>query len=121
MQNVSPTQIRAVYVPPHLSATRNGNSQEYRYPREQLLDVVRDMSKTAAAEESVSELLAGTWLPSIVNGSLDESAKSEDKDKDGMSGLDVCWDREGNAHPLGLTEMTDEEKEVYKPFRIPVM
>lgn len=38
--------------------------------------------------------------------------RSNEHGKENPPGPDVCWDREGTMQPLGLSEMTEEEKEV---------
>lgn len=39
-------------------------------------------------------------------------AKKEDQ-KDSPPGPEVCWDHLGQYEPLGLIDMTEEEREVY--------
>lgn len=34
------------------------------------------------------------------------------RDDKESAGPEICWDHEGSVLPLGLTEMTDEEREV---------
>lgn len=38
-------------------------------------------------------------------------ARREESKENGV-GLDVCWERGGGIMPMGLVDMTDEEKEV---------
>lgn len=95
-----------------MNAARNGNVQERRYSKEQLLDIMRNMSAGASSDKGVSDLLAGDWEPSSVNGFGGGWGRKEEHVREGMSGLELCWDRGGNGHPLALTEMMEGEKEV---------
>lgn len=62
--------------------------------------------------KTLSSLLVGGWDPSALNDAGSASWNRKDDHKEGASGPDICWDAEGTVQPLGLTGMTDDEKEV---------
>lgn len=97
-----------VYVPPH----RNGTATaENRYPKDSILSLFRQIPLDS--DEGLSELYAGGWEPQATNGASGGAwGRSIEHGKENPPGPDVCWDREGNMQPMGLNEMTEEEKEV---------
>jgi PERQ amino acid-rich with GYF domain-containing protein len=102
-----------VYVPPHAQSGRNGSSLEGRYPRGQLLQLFRSQKGSDEIHEGLSDLYAGAWEPNVSNGTSGASwGRRDDHSREGQSGVDLCWDRDGGILPLALTEMTDDEKEV---------
>ncbi len=113
-----------VYVPPHLNSSyqsslgRNGGTAESRYSKDQLLDLFRAQVKAGQANTNVAEYFVDGWNPdaatAVGNGGW---AKKEDF-KDGSGGPEICWDYEGVSHPLGLTEMGDDEKEVSLMYKL---
>lgn len=107
-----------VYVPPHLNSSyqsnfyRNGAATESRYSKDQLLDLFRAQSRSGQSNTNVSDLYVEGWNPGSAHGSSTGGWGRKDDQKDGSSGPEICWDFEGNVHPLALVEMGDEEKEV---------
>lgn len=54
----------------------------------------------------------GSWNPLEDSGATNGSwAKKEDQ-KESPPGPEVCWDHVGQYEPLGLIDMTDDEREV---------
>jgi len=105
-----------VYVPPHAQSGRNGSSLEGRYPRGQLLQLFRSQKGSDDIHDGLSELYAGAWEPNVSNGTSGASwGRRDDQGRESQSGVDLCWDRDGGILPLGLTEMTEDEKEVCSP------
>lgn len=108
-----------VYVPPHLNSSyqasfgRNGGLAESRYSKDQLLDLFRAQVKSEQANTNVAEYFVDGWNPDIASSASNGGWARKDEFKDGSSGPELCWDYEGVSHPLGLTEMGDDEKEVY--------
>lgn len=109
-----------VYVPPH----RNGTATaENRYPKDSLLSLFRQI--TLDSDDGLDALYAGGWEPQSMNGASGGAwGRSNEHGKENPPGPDVCWDREGTMQPLGLSEMTEEEKEhfassVNSPLKIP--
>ncbi|EOD49817.1 gyf domain-containing protein [Neofusicoccum parvum] len=109
-----------VYVPPH----RNGSATvENRYPKDSLLSLFRQIPPDS--DDGLDGLYAGGWEPQSMNGASGGAwGRSHEHGKENPPGPDVCWDREGRMHPLGLSDMTEEEKEhftssVNSPLKIP--
>jgi PERQ amino acid-rich with GYF domain-containing protein len=101
-----------VYVPPHLSnASRNGASNEHRYSREQLLQLFKGFDESESLSQALSELYVGGWEPNISNGTSSASWGRRDEHRD-SHGADLCWDRDAHILPMGLHDMTEEEKDV---------
>ncbi|CAK7266591.1 kinesin-like protein [Sporothrix epigloea] len=79
-----------------------------RYSREQLLDIFKGAPPTTT---DVSDLFVGGWSNAQLNGTprgwgkASEATVSQDPT--------VCWDSSGNVMPIGLQEMTEEEKEIF--------
>lgn len=105
-----------VYVPPHAQSGRNGNSIEGRYSREQLIQLFRGQRDSEDIKDGLSSLYVGSWEPNISNGTSSATwGRRDDHGRDGQSGVDLCWDKDGSILPLSLTDMTEEEKEVRNP------
>ncbi|KAL5338769.1 hypothetical protein BJX70DRAFT_398323 [Aspergillus crustosus] len=111
------TPTGGVY-PPHMSSTlsnmaRNGASGDTRYSKEQLLDLYKAQRETGILTKNVSDYFVADWHPhndsSAANGAW---GKREDH-KDTSTGPEVCWDHGGHVEPLGLVDMTDDEKETF--------
>ena len=108
-QNRNSSETVGVYIPPH----RNGTSSEgLRYSREQLLELFRREHDIGHLKDGVTDLYMNGWEPSIANGLSATSWGRRDDQKDGQTGADVSWDRDGQIHPLALAEFSEEEKEV---------
>ena len=106
----------SVYVPPHLNSNyqsnynRNGSSAESRYSKDQLLDLFRAQEKNASSNANLDDLYVEGWNPASANGGSSGGWGKRDDHKDG--GPEICWDHEGSVHPIGLIEMSEEEREV---------
>lgn len=121
--SASSTPTVAAYIPPHLnsnyqsSSLRNGIASENRYSKEQLLNLYKSQRESGNLGKNVSDYFVADWnphqeTPSSTNGAW---GKREDH-KDTPSGPEVCWDHGGQVEPLGLIDMTDDEKEVCALF-----
>lgn len=103
------------YVPPH----RNGTLADTRYTKDQLLDLFKSQQSTEGAlSEGLSNLYVGGWQPESANGGGSASWGRSDNARDVQPGPDICWEKDGNTEPLGLTEMDDEEKEVSRDILV---
>ena len=108
-----------VYVPPHLNSSyqsnfsRNGGTTESRYSKDQLLDLFRAQVKSEQPSANVADYFVDGWNPDITSSGSNGGWAKKDEFKDGSSGPEICWDYDGVSHPLGLTEMGDDEKEVH--------
>lgn len=82
----------------------------FRYTKEQLLEIYK-VSDTGAAANVESLFVAG-WTPAPVNGS---AARNWGKGNESHVPQDpsVCWDSSGMVKPIGLQEMSVEEKELF--------
>ena len=102
-------------MPPHLNSnyqpsfTRNASSVDARYSKEQLLDLFRAHAETGALYKDPSEHLVEGWNPGSANSASNGAWNRRD---DGNSGPEICWDYEGSVQPLGLVDLSEEEKEV---------
>lgn len=103
------------YIPPHMSSNhlsgslRNG---EARYSKDQLLDFYKVQRETGSLGKNVEEYFVADWDPHMVTPAANGAWGKRDDHKNSSAGPEVCWDHEGQVEPLGLTEMTDDEKEV---------
>ncbi|PNS16842.1 GYF domain-containing protein mpd2 [Sphaceloma murrayae] len=102
----------ARYVPPH----RNGVVSDSRYAKDQLLDLFKTQSQIeSTSRDSLTNLFVAGWEPDQVNGSSvgGDGWSSREVHKDGQGVTDAFWDNEGSMIPLGLVEMTEDEKESF--------
>ncbi|EEH36304.1 GYF domain-containing protein [Paracoccidioides lutzii Pb01] len=116
----TPTPSVAAYIPPHLNSNyqsgspRTATSSDSRYSKDQLLSFYKSQQDSGSWGKHITDYFMADWNPhddtaSTVNGSWN---KREDI-KDGHAGPEVCWDHSGQAQPLALTEMNDEEKNLF--------
>jgi PERQ amino acid-rich with GYF domain-containing protein len=99
-------------VPPHLNpANRNGAASEYRYSRDQLLELCKGLEDAGIVTQTVSELFVGGWEPNVSNGASTTTWGRRDEQKE-SHGADLCWDRDAHMLPMGLRELTEEERDV---------
>jgi PERQ amino acid-rich with GYF domain-containing protein len=109
----APSSNPGVYVPPHAQSARNGSVVEGRYSRDQLLHMYRLQKDSEEIRDGLSDLYVGAWEPNISNGASGASwGRRDDHGREGQSGVDLCWDKDGSIAPLSLTDMTEEEREV---------
>lgn len=106
-----------VYVPPHLSSNyqsslRNGTFSDTRYSKDQLLDMFRRQGESGPLGKKISSLMVGGWDPGMSNDGRGGTWNRRDDLQEGVPGPEICWDAEGTVQPLGLIDMSDEEKEV---------
>lgn len=72
----------------------------------------RRQGDSGALGKNLSSLLVGGWDPGMsIEGGSGAWSRREDL-KEGVPGPEICWDAEGTVQPLGLVDMSDEEKEV---------
>jgi PERQ amino acid-rich with GYF domain-containing protein len=102
-----------VYVPPHAQPGRNGSLVEGRFPRDLLTQLFKTQRESEELADGLSSLSMGAWEPHATNGVSGASwGRNHDQSRDSQSGVDQCWDRDGSIEPLGLRDLTDEEREV---------
>jgi PERQ amino acid-rich with GYF domain-containing protein len=94
------------------NVTRNGASTDTRYSKEQLLDLYKAQRDTGILSKNVTDYFVADWNPHIESPAVNGAWGKRDDHKDNPSGPEVCWDHGGHVEPLGLVDMTDDEKEV---------
>ncbi|OCT44179.1 GYF domain containing protein [Cladophialophora carrionii] len=115
--SASATTPGGVYIPPHLSAansttSRNPPSGDMRYSKEQLLNIFQTLKETSALDTNLEDIFAGTWDPlDSKTGLGDQGAAGDGKDQ--TPGPEVCWNYAVNPEPFGLTNLTEEEKQLF--------
>lgn len=108
-----PPSNAGVYVPPHAQPGRSGGSVDGRYSRDQLVQLYRTIADAQELEDDISDLTMGSWEPHATNGASGASwGRKDDSSRDGQSGVEQCFDRNGSIEPLSLRDHTDEEREV---------
>ncbi|KAL8717396.1 MAG: hypothetical protein Q9225_005352 [Loekoesia sp. 1 TL-2023] len=90
-----------------------GGALETRYSRDQLLDLFRAQAKGDPSSMHVTDLYEEGWNPLSINGMPNGSWSRKDEVKDGPPGPEICWDHDGKVQPLGLTDMTEEERAAF--------
>ncbi|GIZ36935.1 hypothetical protein CKM354_000040000 [Cercospora kikuchii] len=110
--NQNPAAVRtAPYVPPFRT---NGTTPSTKYTKEEMLGIYEVLqSKQGALTDGLATHLVGGWQPDITNGAAAGWGRG-DNNRDTLPGPDLAWDREGTSEPLGLVEMDDEERELFK-------
>ena len=103
--------------PSHMSSTlssgpRNGASVDTRYSKEQLLELYKAQRDTGILTKNVADYFVADWNPHIETPAVNGAWGKRDDHKDNSNGPEVCWDHGGQIEPLGLMDMTDDEKEV---------
>lgn len=97
------------YVPPH----RNGPIGDTRYSKDQLLDLYKaQQSVEGGLNDGLQNLYVGGWQPDMANGAGTAPWGRADHSRDTQPGPDLCWDRDGNADPLSLHNLDEEERDV---------
>ncbi|KAH8846476.1 hypothetical protein MCOR29_006923 [Pyricularia oryzae] len=106
-QSTPATDGAAVQAPPS-AADAAPYDGPLRYTREQLLEI----SRNSESAINVEELFVSGWVPAPVNGT---SVRNWGKPNETHVPQDpsVCWDTNGAVKPVGLQEMSQEEKELF--------
>lgn len=84
---------------------------EDRYSRGQLLSLLREQQDANALAAGLAELVVSDWQQDAANGATAWTRRDEQA-KDIQPAADVCWNQDGAVLPLGLVDMTDQEREV---------
>lgn len=87
------------------------DSSEYRISKEQLLDIYKAQEDSGARNGDVSHLFESGWNPGQSNGGSRASWGKSSDNRDNHA-ADICWDTSGNIQPIGLEDMTEQEKTV---------
>ncbi|KAK1143534.1 kinesin-like protein [Aspergillus melleus] len=95
------------------SALRNGAGSDTRYSKEQLLNLYKAQRESGALNKNVADHFAADWNPRADTSPVNGAWGRREDSKDNPSGPEVCWDHGGQMEPLGLVDMTDDEKELF--------
>ncbi|CRG83918.1 PERQ amino acid-rich with GYF domain-containing protein 2 [Talaromyces islandicus] len=109
------TPTSAAYIPPHLSSSqpRNGSTVDSRYSKEQLLNIFKTQRDSGALGKNMGDHFLAAWNPLEDSSSTNGAWGKREDQKDPSSGPEVCWDHLGQHGPLGLTDLTDDERELF--------
>ncbi|KZF23389.1 hypothetical protein L228DRAFT_246157 [Xylona heveae TC161] len=119
-QSSNTTSNPGIYVPPHIasgtstSVNRTGNVSDSRYSKEQLLDLFKVQRDVGDISKNLSSLFIGGWEPGASAAATHTAwNRRDERNKDSTIGPEVCWDQNGSVEPMGLSNMTGEEKELF--------
>ncbi|KAL9064805.1 MAG: hypothetical protein Q9157_007699 [Trypethelium eluteriae] len=91
---------------------RNGVPAEARYSKDQLLDLLKQQQEAIHQAQDLSALFVGGWDGRDTNGANYGDLEPRERGLNGLPhGAEICWESNGGIQPLGLIEMTEEEKE----------
>lgn len=107
--SAQPTSNPQTYLPPHMSAGRNGFTTDARYTRSQLLDLFREQKNLDDLDADLSDLFVGDFDPDAIYDQASSRWSTRDEGNPDAYGPDICIAR--NIEPTVLHEMTDDEKE----------
>jgi PERQ amino acid-rich with GYF domain-containing protein len=85
-------------------------STEFRYSKSQLLDIYRTQMETGASNGDISHLFENGWDPKQSNGANGRSSWGKISDGRDAQGPNIAWEPKGDIQPIGLEEMSEEEK-----------
>jgi PERQ amino acid-rich with GYF domain-containing protein len=90
-------------------------STDTRYSKSQLLDIFKSQEETGALQGDVSRLYVDNWDPEHSNGANGRTGWGKSIDGRDTYGPEICWDTNGQIRPMGLEEMSEQEKIVGCP------
>ena len=89
-----------------------------------MIDIYKAQRDSGALDRNLEQLFSGGWNPFEQKDEAVSSWDKRDKGKDQAAGPEICWNPQVDDDPLGLLDMTDEEKEVrpnpFRPANFPV-
>ncbi|KAF9890671.1 hypothetical protein FE257_005537 [Aspergillus nanangensis] len=117
----APLTTAGAYTPPHMTssyqstALRNGAANETRYSKDQLLSLYKSYQESGTLSKNVADYFVGDWDPHVETPSAANGAwgRRDDSKENNPTGPEVCWDHGGQSDPLGLVDMSDDEKELF--------
>ena len=104
-----PTVISAM---PVGSTNVESSTNPPRYSRDQLLSVFASQQQPNTNQTDVTSLFLPGWNPGHVNGTSTRGWGKSADTHPAPQEPDLCWDSTGSVKPVGLQEMSSEEKEV---------
>lgn len=112
------------YTPPHMTSNQSGairnGAGENRYSKEQLLSLYKAQRESGTLGKNVADYFIADWNPHVETPPTNGAWGKREDSKDNPSGPEICWDHGGQVEPLGLVDMTDDEKEVGFVFVCPL-
>lgn len=109
------TPTSAAYIPANPSSNtqaRNPSTSDARYSKDKLLEIFKNQRDSGSLGKNLTDFFVANWNP-LEETSTTNGAIGKDNPKGAALGAEVCWDHAGQFEPLGLTELTDDEKEVH--------
>ncbi|CAG8962307.1 hypothetical protein HYFRA_00005362 [Hymenoscyphus fraxineus] len=91
------------------------HSTDTRYSKNQLLDIYRAQEESGGLQGDVSRLFVNNWNPEQSNGTNGRTGWGKSGDGRDSYGPEACWDTNGLIRPVGLEEMSEQEKVVGEP------
>lgn len=88
------------------------HSIDTRYSKNQLLDIYRAQEESGGLQADVSRLFVNNWNPEQSNGTNGRASWGKSGDGRDSYGPEACWDTNGLIRPVGLEEMSEQEKVV---------
>jgi PERQ amino acid-rich with GYF domain-containing protein len=85
-------------------------STDTRYSKSHLLDIYKAQEESGALQGDVSRLYVDNWNPEHSNGANGRSGWGKSSDGRDTYGPEICWDTNGQIRPMGLEEMSEQEK-----------
>ncbi|KAI9672560.1 MAG: hypothetical protein M1817_003326 [Caeruleum heppii] len=106
------------YIPPHqqqANLNRGPQSAESRFSKDHLLRIFNAQKESGVLGKNISSLYVDGWEPKLMDGTRGAAlADGDDRRRDPtQSGSSLCWDGNGSTVPLGLTDMTNEEHDLF--------
>ncbi|KAL1994866.1 hypothetical protein VTN49DRAFT_1053 [Thermomyces lanuginosus] len=109
------TPTSAAYIPANPSSNtqaRNPSTSDARYSKDKLLEIFKNQRDSGSLGKNLTDFFVANWNP-LEETSTTNGAIGKDNPKGAALGAEVCWDHAGQFEPLGLTELTDDEKELF--------
>lgn len=92
------------------SSNGNEGQGDNRYDKDTMLDIWRTEQAKGSSNGDVSRLFVDNWDPGHSNGAPTRGwAKANDSNGNSY-GPHVCWNESGSTVPIGIQEMTEDEK-----------
>jgi len=85
---------------------------EFRYTKNQLLDIYKAQRESGGLDRDISHLFENGWDPTQSNGANGRASWGKSSDGRDNQGPNIAWEPKGNIEPLSLQPMTEEEKNV---------
>ncbi|KAF4277644.1 hypothetical protein CNMCM8057_002472 [Aspergillus fumigatus] len=105
------------YTPPHMTSNQSGairnGAGENRYSKEQLLSLYKAQRESGTLGKNVADYFIADWNPHVETPPTNGAWGKREDSKDNPSGPEICWDHGGQVEPLGLVDMTGDEKELF--------